>query len=83
MNKLLFETTLQLFDNSQMKIMKPSQIIDSKTPSIEYKEQKIIRELPDNNKSIIGNKSLIITTRNKILPKKNLCSFDNYMKENK
>jgi len=53
---------------------------------IESKDDKEPTESLGINKTINSNsKSQIsfISTRSKTLPKKNLCSFDNFIKENK
>ena len=57
------------------------QIDDS--DSLEINKEISLKDYSENNKSNSSNKSSIITTRSKAMPKKNLCTFDNYMRENK
>jgi hypothetical protein len=61
--------------------MKLIQIDDS--DSLEINKEISLKDYSENNKSNSSNKSSIITTRSKVMPKKNLCTFDNYMRENK
>jgi hypothetical protein len=84
MNKLVFETTHQILE-PQLNSLPP---YENKVDNIE--EETIHKE--DFNEPSKGNikqvlikqvKTPIISTRSKTLPRKNLCTFESFMNDNK
>jgi hypothetical protein len=85
MNSLLQDTIDHLFSGKKMKITQ----MERSEFDIESKDEKEINsnsEYLGINKTITPNSKgqiSFISTRSKTLPKKNLCSFDRFIKENK
>lgn len=83
MNNLLHETINKLFIEEKTRITH----MDRSEFDLEKNEEKDLEiHSQVNIKSNISNSKnpiSFITTRSKTLPKKNLCSFDNFIKENK
>ena len=85
MNSILHDTIDHLFSGKKMKITQ----MERSEFDIESKDEKEINsnsEYLGINKTITPNSKgqiSFISTRSKTLPKKNLCSFDSFIKENK
>ena len=82
MSNLVFDTTKQLFNQEKILItpMNRDDFEDNKEPiENSFNTQEVFKP----NTSNTSNKISFITTRSKKMPKKNLCSLDNYIKENK